>query len=490
MTSSPLLATLRALLLVAIGLSGSLAKADDKKADPPNIVIIFADDLGYGDLSSYGATKIDTPNIDRLAQEGMKFTDAHAAASVCSPSRYGLLTGRSPWRLGKTGNGYRLAPDQLNLASMLGEEGYTSAAIGKWHLGYSKNWNQPPITGPLEKGFDYHFGVPSNHNDSTRVFIENNDIYRRTPGEEYRFVEGEPLPKGVDHPRVEDQVDTTLTKKAVEFIERNAEHPFFLYFTPCCPHTHITPAEPFRGTSEAGLLGDYIQELDSHVGTLLAKLKELELEENTLVIFTSDNGGSPKDFRGTHGMVLNLASTAGGILDKYKTAKVDARKMGHITNGPFQDGKGHPQEGGHRVPFIARWPGHIEQGSVSDYTFPLTDLVATAAELVGTELPEDAAEDSFSLLPVLLGKPSPHEREAIFIQGDTKDNAIAVCSGQWKLIEWKKDDVRKLYDLHADPGETNDLAESHPDKVQHLSNLLAEAREAGRTRPTVDGEKM
>ncbi|CAN0358446.1 unnamed protein product, partial [Ectocarpus sp. 4 AP-2014] len=232
-----------------------------------------------------------------------------------------------------------------------------------------------------------------------------------------------------------DQVDTTLTQKAMSFIRESAGSPFFLYFTPCAPHTHVTPAEEFRGTSQAGTLGDHIQELDSHVGEIVATLDELGIADDTLLIFTSDNGGSPKDFKGTHGTWLNFASEAGGIRDKYRTAKADARKMGHFTNGPWHDGKGSPHEGGHRVPFIARWPGRIEAGSSSTQTFCMTDMMATAAELVGAQLPDETAEDSFSLLPVLLGEADANDRPPLLVQGDGKDNAIAICSGQWKLIE-------------------------------------------------------
>ena len=346
----------------------SLFASPVANAEPsqPNIVIIFADDLGYGDVSCFGATKIATPNIDRLANQGMKFTDAHSAASLCSPSRYGLLTGRSPWRLHKKGNGYRLRDGDMTLAAFLKDSGYKSAAIGKWHLGYSKDWNKLPITGPLEVGFDYHFGVPQNHNDSTRAFIENHDLVGRKPGEEYRIVKGRDFPEGLAQPRIEDQVDSMLTEKAVEFIRRNAENRFFLYFTPCAPHTHVTPAAKFRGTSKAGLFGDHVQELDSHVGTILRTLNELSLTENTLVIFASDNGSTPKDFKGTQGVRLNLADETGDIRRKFKSAKEDAKKVGHVTNGPWRDGKGYAYEGGHRVPFIARWPGKIKPGAVSN----------------------------------------------------------------------------------------------------------------------------
>jgi len=396
----------------------------------PNIVVIYADDLGYGDLSCYGATKIKTPHLDTLASEGMKFTDAHSAASLCSPSRYGLMMG-------------------------------------------------------LEVGFDYHFGVPTNHNDSNRAFIENHDIVGRKKGEDFRIVKGRDFPEGLAKPRIEDLVDTVLTEKAVNFIEENAGKPFFLYFTPCAPHTHVTPAAAFRGKSEAGLYGDHIQELDSHVGTILQTLDRLELRDKTLVIFTSDNGSTPKDFKGSQNTKLNLADDSGDIRKKFKTAKKDAKEMGHVTNGPWRDGKGYSYEGGHRVPFIVRWPGKIKEDTSSDYTFNLTDVFATAAEVIESELPKNAAKDSISLLPVLLGQEKP-DREAIFIQGNGKDSAIAVCTGRWKLIVRTGEgegESYELYDLANDRGETNNVAEENSAITQKLAIALRKAEEAGRTRP-------
>lgn len=456
------------------------------KPSKPNIVIIFADDLGFGDVSCYGATKIHTPNIDRLARDGMKFTDAHSAASLCSPSRYGLLTGQSPWRLHKKGNGFRLSPDRMTIASFLKSHGYTTAAIGKWHLGYSKDWNKLPITGPLEVGFDYHFGVPQNHNDSTRAFIENHDLVGRKTGEDYRIVKGKDFPEGLAQPRVEDQVDRTLTKKAVTFIQKNATKPFFLYFTPCAPHTHVTPAAEFRGSSEAGLFGDHVQELDSHVGTILNTLDDLQLTENTLVIFTSDNGSTPKDFKGTQNVKLNLADDSGDIRKKFKTAKEDAKKLGHVTNGPWRDGKGYSYEGGHRIPFIARWPGRIATGSMSECMINLTDLFATSAGVIDRELPTNAAEDSFNLLPILLGKEDQiAERDALLILGNGKDSAIAVRAGKWKLIvRYGSDRERgnELYDLSSDPGELEELSDENPEIAKRLSAILEKAEAAGRTR--------
>ena len=454
--------------------------------EKPNIVVIFADDLGFGDVSCYGATKIHTPSIDRLASEGMRFTDAHSAASLCSPSRYGLLTGRSPWRLHQRGNGYRLKAGQVNIASFLQDHGYTSAAIGKWHLGYSKDWNKLPITGPLECGFDYHFGVPSNHNDSTRAFIENHDLVGRKPGEKYRIVKGADFPEGLDKPRVEDQVDSTLTKKAVAFIRKNAANPFFLYFTPCAPHTHVTPAAEFRGSSDAGLYGDHVQELDSHVGEILSTIDQLNLRDKTLVIFASDNGSTPKDFRGTQGVKLNLADDSGDIRKKFKSAKADAKKLGHVTNGPWRDGKGYAYEGGHRIPFVVRWPGRIAGDVSSDCTINLTDIFATAADVIDHELPTDAAEDSFSLLPILLGKAKRIKgREAVFILGNGKDSSIAVCEGKWKLVVRYGNDSdagNELYDLSNDLGETNNLVEQNPDVAKRLAAALEKAEINGRTR--------
>jgi arylsulfatase A-like enzyme len=473
---------LTALLLVPLA---ALHAADAPK-QRPNIIVILADDLGYGDVGCYGAMKIKTPNIDRLAREGIRFTDAHTAASICSPSRYGLMTGRYPWRLHRRGNDYNLESGRLTMAALLKAQGYRSAAIGKWHLGYSKDWNKPPIKGPLEAGFDYHFGVPQNHNDPFRVFIEDHDIVGRKAGEPFQPSRDGRLPEGIAQPRIEDQVDTTLTIQAINFIRESASRPFFLYFTPCAPHTHITPAAAYRGTSQCGLFGDHVQELDAHVGEILATLDELKLSDKTLVLFTSDNGGGAADFKGSKRAELNLASEAGDVRAKARSARTDARAMGHMVNGPWHDGKGTPYEGGHRVPFIARWPGRIAPGSSSAHLLCLTDLLATAAEIVDTKLPEGAGEDSFSFLPILLGQPATAtQRKLAFIQGDQNDNAIAVRTNQWKLMETRDSENQKthqLFDLSADPGETNDIAKANPEVVQELAAALEKARTDGRTR--------
>jgi arylsulfatase A-like enzyme len=464
-----------------------LAALHAADAPKPNLIVILADDLGYGDVGCYGATRIKTPNIDRLAREGMKFSDAHSPASVCSPSRYGLLSGRYPWRLHQTGNDYHLEQDRMNIASMLKSQGYRSAAIGKWHLGYSADWNQLPITGPLECGFDYHFGVPQNHNDAYRAYIEDHDLVGRKPGEPFRIVKGRDFPEGLAQPRVDDRVSGNLVTKALHFIGENRERPFFLYFTSVIPHTHITPAERFRGKSAAGLYGDYIQELDNHVGRILAVLDRFQLSGRTLVIFTSDNGAAPSDFKGSKKGKLNLASEAGGVREKFHTAKRDARALGHIANGPWHDGKGTPFEGGHRVPFIARWPGQVPAGAVSGETLCFTDLLATVAAILEVTLPPDEGGDSFNLLPALRGETLKEPiRKLTVLQGDTRDDALAVRSGPWNLIESKASKGGKqhdLYDLVKDPGETKNLAAEKPEVVKELAAALAKVRDEGRSRP-------
>ena len=478
----------RPLLLIAccclscFAIPGTIAAA----SSPPNIVIILADDLGYGDVSCYGATKIKTPNIDRLAREGMKFSDAHTAASVCSPSRYGLMTGRSPWRLHRKGNSYTLEPGRMTLASLLKVTAIVPPPSANGTSATARTGTSCPSPGRWRWGsitiLACRKTTMMTPAASSRI-TTSSDASRARPS---AIVKGKEFPEGLAEPRVDDQVGITLTRKALGFIRDNAQRPFFLYFTPCVPHTHIAPAAEFRGTSQAGLLGDYIQELDAHVGMILSMLDELKLTDNTLIIFTSDNGGTPKDFKGTQGTKLNLASEAGGIREKFMTAKADAKAMGHVTNGKWHDGKGSPYEGGHRVPFIARWPGRIAPATSSDYTFCLTDMLATAAEVLEVKLPDNAGEDSISLLPVLLGKqPAIPVRKAILVQGDTDDNAIAICSGQWKAIEStnaKNEKVHRLYDLTKDPGETTDVAKEHPEVVRQLAASLEKARSDGRTR--------
>ncbi len=488
------LSSVLSLFLIPLGMIA------DTDAAPPNIIIIMADDLGYGDVGCNGATKIKTPNIDLLAKKGMRFTDAHAPSSVCTPTRYGLLTGRYCWRTrlqnGTLGTSHPLLIEQgrITIASLLKGEGYQTAAIGKWHLGYgtakSVDWNKPLAPGPLEVGFDYHFGVPQNHNDSSRAFVENHDIVGRKAGEAFRIVSGKAFPEGLAEPRVDDQVDTTLTAKALDFIEKNSDRPFFLYFTPCAPHTHVTPSAKYRGTSQAGIYGDYIHELDAHVGEIMDRLDLLKLSDKTLVVFTSDNGAGLSDFRGGGTPELNLASDAGGVLDQFRTAKRDARAMGHLANGDWRGGKGEAYEGGQREPFIACWPGRITAGSESSEIICLTDLLATTASILGVKLPDNAGEDSYNILPALTGEAlTAPIRPATVLQGG--NGIFSIRCGDWKLV--KSDGSEKnatvkskhdeLYNLATDPAETLDLAASQPERAKTMNELLEKYISEGRSTP-------
>ena len=345
--------------------------------------------------------------------------------------------------------------------------------------------------GPLEVGFDYHFGVPQNHNDSSRAFVENHDVVGRKPGEAFRIVSGQAFPEGLAEPRVDDQVDTTLTAKALGFIQENRERPFFLYFTPCAPHTHVTPAARFRGTSQAGIYGDYIQELDAHVGEILDRLDQLKLDDKTLVIFTSDNGAGLSDFRGGGTPELKLASDAGGVLEKFRTAKRDACAMGHLANADWRGGKGEAYEGGHREPFIVRWPGRVPAGTESAETICLTDLLASTASILGVKLPDNAGEDSYDILPALTGESLRAPiRPATVLHGG--NGIFSIRSGPWKLVKSdgsEKDGAAEspphdeLYNLATDPAETKDLAAEQPERVKALNELLEKYISEGRSTP-------
>ena len=486
---------MKIMLCLALVLALPVAKASPA-CDKPNIIVILADDLGYGDLGCYGATKVKTPNLDRLAAQGMRFTDAHSPSSVCSPTRYGLLTGRFAWRTwlqnGTVGVGKPclIEPGRITLAALLKANGYHTAAIGKWHLGYGAtgtqtDWNQPLKPGPLEVGFDYHFGVPNNHNDSLHCYVENHDIVGRKPGEPFRVIKGQEFPEGLAAPRVDDQVEQTLAAHALQFIDDNHDRPFFLYYTSCTPHTHITPAAKFRGTSQAGLYGDYIQELDFHVGEILAALERHKLTEQTLIFFSSDNGGALKDVAGA-GKNLNLASEAGGVREHAGTAKADARKMGHLTNGDLRGGKAQIYEGGNRIPLIVRWPKQVPAKTVTDEMVCLTDLLATTADLLGVKLPDNAGEDSVTFLPRLLGKPLMKPiRESLMLR-DSGGGLYALRDGPWKLIAGSDSGLKppsELYNLGNDLGETNNLIASQPDIVDRLAKLMQSYVSSGRSTP-------
>jgi len=466
-------------------------------ADSPNVVLILADDLGWGSAGCYGADPalVRTPNIDRLAKEGRRFTDANTTSSVCSPTRYSTLTGRYCWRtslehqvLGVF-SPLHIEPDRLNLASLLKKHGYRTAAVGKWHLGYGAegrtDYTQPLRPGPAEIGFDYHFGVPSNHGDVTGVYVENDRVVglrsaRLTPRDEAgRNFKDRPF-LGLDAPhRVDEDVMPVVTDKAVAWLEKQQPGtPFFLYFTPVAVHNPVTPSDKTRDTSKAGPYGDWIHELDLSVGRVLDTLDRKQLAGDTLVLFTSDNGGVYKPH--------------------IESEQTDAFNAGLKVNGPFRGGKHSVFEGGFRVPLLARWPGKVPAETVCDEMLSLTDLLATVAALVGETLPprERAAEDSYNMLPALLGQAyaGPLRPDMIV---HSADGNFAIRQGPWKWIEGKCHPATKkgvlrvraeeftpqLYHLEDDRSEKRDALDENAAVAERLRAALDRYREQGYSRP-------
>jgi arylsulfatase A-like enzyme len=490
------------------------AQAADR---PPNVVVILADDYGYGSCGCTGAdgTLVQTPNIDRLAREGRRFTDANTTSSVCSPTRYSLVTGRYCWRttlthevLG-TFSPLHIETNRFTLASLLKRHGYATAAVGKWHLGYgtadeSPKWRTDYTAelspGPLDLGFDYHFGVPSNHGDLTGVFVENRFVYGLRAGKIPEAMKNSPVPDAdnfqtaygpedtengratildLDAPRRKNQrVMATLTDRAVRWLERQPkDRPFFLYFTPVAVHNPITPDKDIAGTSKAGLYGDFIYELDRSVGGILAALDSLGVAQDTLVLFTSDNGGVFKP-------------------EREDTPQTLAYKAGLKVNGALRGGKHNVWEGGFKVPFIVRWPGKARPGSTCGQMISLADILATTAAIVGEPLPpcEVGAEDSFSFLPAVVGDPAQPIRDHLIVH--SADGVFAIRKGPWKWIEGEPvDEVKpgarkmradeyhpQLYNTREDPAETRDVSAEHPEVVKELRELLNRTRDGGYSR--------
>ncbi len=360
----------------------------------PNVVIILADDMGYGDPTCYNASsKTPTPNIDRLAAGGMRFTDAHAPGSVCVPSRYGLLTGRYPMRADlRPGKRACIAEGRMTIASLLRQNGYGTAMVGKWHLGFDggpdHDWSQPLRGGPLDRGFDTYFGIPVSLDippyyyikdrrpvapPTLRIEASHTDGWTKIQG---AFWRAGGIAPGFDH----QQVLPRFGREAVAVIDlqvRGAD-PLFLYVALTAPHTPWLPLPKYRGKSQADIYGDFVVQVDDTVGQILAALDRNNLSDNTLIFFSSDNG--PVWYH------------------------ADERKFGHHSTGPMRGMKGDAWEGGHRVPFIARWPHRIPAGTTSNQTLCFTDMMATFAAVVDVALPAGAGEDSYNMLPVLLGE--------------------------------------------------------------------------------------
>jgi arylsulfatase A-like enzyme len=462
----------------------------EKKPEKPNIIYILADDLGIGDLRSFNLEgKIPTPHLDKLASEGMKLTDAHTSSSVCTPTRYGILTGRYSWRSPlKQGVLYGYDPalidqERPTVATLLKGAGYHTAFIGKWHLGW--NWEQNadstynyevPIThGPNTLGFDYAYGHVASLDMPPYVYVENGHVTEQpnrlteNTDEQGFWREG---PTGADF--VHEQVTPHFFDKAIAYVQERAEtaQPFFLYLPLPSPHTPILPTEPWRGQSGLNVYGDFVMEVDHYVGDLMEALEKAGVASNTIVIFTSDNGCSP---RADYPALL---------------------AQGHNPSGIYRGHKADLFEGGNRVPMIIRWPGHIPAGAERDALVCTTDLMATCADILGIDLPRHAGEDSQSMLPLFAAQQEKAPVRTTVIHHSI-NGSFAIRQGKWKLLAcpgsggWSDPKPQseeaerlppvQLYDLSDDPGEQNNVYSQHPEKVQQLGKLLLEQIEQGRS---------
>jgi arylsulfatase A-like enzyme len=476
-----------ALAALSFGVCG-LSHASSSK---PNIVYILADDLGYGDVQVLNPKrgKIATPHMDQLAQQGMIFTDAHTSSSVCTPTRYGIITGRYNWR-SRLQSGVLFGFDQplipterTTVASFMKAQGYHTAAIGKWHLGMGMrtvngkptngkvaqvdqvDWKARIEGGPTDLGFDYYYGIAASLDMPPYIYIEND----RFVGEATTVKEFHPNRKGPAEPSFE-AVDVLpeIGRKSVEYIQQQkADQPFFMYIALTSPHTPIVPSQEWEGQSSLGVYGDFVMQTDAVVGQIVAAIDRAGLTEDTIVIFTSDNGCSARPAKASQ-----------------------LEKAGHYPSAQYRGYKSDLWEGGHRVPFIVRWPAGIEAGSFSDQTICLTDLMATCAELTGAQLPETAGEDSVSFASAFQGKEIVSSRAGVIHHSIS--GRFAYREGKWKLLltrgsgGWSKVPRSEkasvqLYDMEADPGETKNLYKSHPEVVARLLAQLEADVKRGRS---------
>lgn len=469
----------------------------------PNIVILYADDMGYGDLGANNPkSKIPTPNLDKLAASGMRFTDGHSSSGICSPSRYALLTGRAHWRdFHGIVNSFGKPPfkeGQLTMPAMLREKGYATAAVGKWHLGWNWDairkpgtakgtihfndfdWSKPIPGGPLDHGFDYYFGDEV-INFPPYAWIENNKVIKAPDtmmdsGKWRTIKEGgwecRPGPMVTGWDPYENL--PTITQKSVDYVlsRKGKNQPFFLYVPFPSPHAPIIPNDEFDGKSKAGAYGDFVVETDDACGRILKAIEEIGQCQNTVVVFSADNG--PENY-----------------------CVVRKEKFGHWSSEPLRGQKRHIHEGGHRVPTIMRWPGVIKPGTVSDALFAQTDLMATFAAITGYELPKTAAADSFNFLPYLRGEAATGPRTAMV--HNTNPDAYAVRDGDWVLVNVKPSGSNpsakpkskgkqriELYNLREDLGQTTNLADKHPEQVKKLQALLDKLHSQGHSAPRLD----
>ena len=481
-----------------------MAGCATERSQTPNIVFILADDLGYGDLGCYGAIGVETPNVDALASQGVRCTDAHAVASTSTPSRYALLTGQYPWRKAGTdvaaGNAKMIiSPDQFTIADMLKSQGYTTAAVGKWHLGLGSETGKQDWNGKLDEdlsdiGFDYHYIMAATSDRVPCVFIEDGKVVNHDPDHpievsyKANFV-GEPT--GRDNPELvynlrsshghdmsivngigrigymkgggralwkDETIADSLTAHAVKFIEENADKPFFLYFATNDVHVPRFPAERFRGASTMGLRGDAIAQFDWSVGEILKTLERLGIEKNTIVVLTSDNGP---------------------VLDDGYQDQAEELVGDHRPSGPWRGGKYSAYEGGTMVPMIIRWPGHVEAGSEEGRIISQIDGFRTLADLLGAEIPSDAAPDSRNY------------KDAEYVMEMSNDHTLSVRDKEWKyispsngpeMIQWGPKietgyrPYDQLFSRQTDPGETVNVAAKNPETVARFKQIVEKER--------------
>jgi arylsulfatase A-like enzyme len=481
--------------------------------EKPNIIIIYADDLGYGDVSSYGATKISTPNIDRVAKQGLRFTKAHTTSATSTPSRYSLLTGEYAWR--KKGTGVAtgdataiIEPGRTTIATILKRAGYTTGVVGKWHLGLGPeggaDWNGEIKSGPMDIGFDYNFILPATGDRVPCVFVENRRVVGLDPADPIKVSFKEPIlvePTGKDHPEllkmhpshghdmtivngisrigymsggksalwVDEDIADVITGKAVKFIEQNKAKPFFLYFATHDIHVPRVPHQRFVGKSGMGPRGDAILEFDWSVGEIINSVEKLGLSKKTMIIISSDNGPV--------------------VDDGYKDQAVELLN-GHTPAGPLRGGKYSLFDAGTRVVFITSWPGKIKPGT-SDALFSQIDLMASFASLTGQTLAKEEGPDSFNQIDALLGKSGKGRDWLVEHAG-----RLTIIKGDWKYIEpgggvklqvntnteTGNDPLPQLYNLKTDLGERNNVAPQNPSIVKELTELLVKIKDDGRTR--------
>lgn len=502
---------MKKIISLAISLLAALSINAQQK---PNVIFILTDDLGYGDLSCYGATKLNTPNLDKLAKQGIQFSNAHATSATCTPSRYAIMTGQYPWRKSGTeilpGDAALIIPtDKPTLPKVFKQAGYNTGIVGKWHLGIGdaveKNWNGELKPGPNETGFDYSFIFPATADRVPTVFLENHKIVALDPADpiqvDYKNKVGND-PTGIENPELlkmksspgqghnntivngigrigymsgghqarwtDEEMPLTFLSKAKDFIEVNQKNPFFLFYTLTEPHVPRMPSTMFKDKSGLGYRGDAILQLDWSVGEIMKELKLLGLDKNTIIVFSSDNGPVLDD----------------GYVDGAVT-----RLNGHTPWGPLRGGKYSVFEAGTRVPFIVSWPETIKP-AVSPALVSQIDLLASFSKMLNIA-PKDMPNDSENTIDVLLGK-SNKGREYLVEQGFT-DN-LAIIQGDWKYIEPKDgpkmnelvnielgyDKQPQLYNLSTDIGETNNLAKKYPKKVKELKAKLEEIKKGSK----------